>query len=136
MSRINSSHARVRVVVGIHAETKRSGGPEGRSPPVIVVVTKAVHLLRQTFFLHLSLFPLLSLALPHPLLFRPSLRLSSQFFITGLVGFFGLAVTVLVVVLIDVNLYYRLRENSGSYRYLLQNERGYFVLLMLQLVAL
>lgn len=120
MSGINSSQARVRVVVGVHAETERSGGPDRRRPPVIVVVTKAVHLLRQTFFLQLGLLPLLPLTLPRPLLFRPSLRLSGQFLVVRFVGFFGLAVTVLVVVLIDVDLDYRLKEKSGSHGYLLQ----------------
>lgn len=110
MSRINSSYARISIVVGVHAEAEWSGGPERRSPPVIVVVTKAVHFLRQTFFFHLCLFPLLSLALPHPLFFGPLLCLSSQFFFSRRVRFFGLAVTVFVVVLIDVNLDYRLKE--------------------------
>lgn len=55
MRLIDSSNARVRIVVGVHAEAERFIIPNGRSPPVIFVVAETVHLLGHAVLLHLRL---------------------------------------------------------------------------------
>lgn len=71
MRHVDGAHARVRVVVRVHAEAERAGAPERRGAPVIVVVLEAVHLLRQALFLQLGLLPQLPLLLLQTLLLQP-----------------------------------------------------------------
>lgn len=54
MRLVDGSQARVRVVVGVHAETERLVVPNRLGSPVIFVVAEAIHLLGQTLLLHLG----------------------------------------------------------------------------------
>lgn len=84
---VDRAHTRVRVVVRVHAEAERSGAPERRGAPVIVVVLEAVHLLRQALLLQLGLLPELSLFLPQSLFLQsPSLLPRDLFLVFLRVG--------------------------------------------------
>lgn len=61
---IDGAQARESVVVGVHAEAERLVLPHRRGPPVVAVMAEAVHLLRQTFLLHLRLLVAFLLLLP------------------------------------------------------------------------
>lgn len=84
MRRVNCTYARIRVVVGVHAETKRSRAPQWRGTPVIVVVLKAVHLLRQAFLFQLGLLFQLSFLLPQAFLLQSSSFFSGKFLLVFL----------------------------------------------------
>lgn len=45
VSGVERAHAPVRVVVGVHADAERSVVPQRSRPPVILIVTEAIHLL-------------------------------------------------------------------------------------------
>lgn len=94
MGRIDGTNARVRVIIGIHTETKGPRAPHGSSAPVIVVVLETVHLFGQTFLFELGLLPQLPFLLLQPLFLQSSPLFSRDFFLVLLCICIGLAVTL------------------------------------------
>lgn len=60
MCLIDGPDARVRIVIGIHAETEWLIIPKWCCLPMVAVMAEAVHSLGETFFFHACLFVLLS----------------------------------------------------------------------------
>ena len=80
----------VGVVISIHADTERTGCPQGGRFPVVVIVSEAMYLLRKTLLFQLGLLLQFSRLLVHSFLFQLTLLFSFQ------VLFQGFAVTVLL----------------------------------------
>lgn len=101
---IDGPHARVRIVVGVHAEAERPRGPQRRRLPVIVVVLEAVHAFRGAVLLHLRPLALLPQFLPHSFSFDSASLFAGGFSRIRPVGFLlGFTVTILLGARVVVN---------------------------------
>lgn len=97
MCGINCPNAIVSVIIRIHAHTKWTRSPQGRSSPVVIVMVETVNLLRETFLLQLSFLLQFPLFLPQFFFFYSSSVVSSNFFFGRFIWFFRLTVAVLLV---------------------------------------
>jgi len=76
MCGIDCPQTGISIVIGIHAEAEGTIVPEGRCPPVLIVMREAVHLLRETFLLQTRLLDPLAFLLALTLLLQLASRLT------------------------------------------------------------
>lgn len=79
MRLVNRPQARISIVIRIHAKAKRLIVPQRCRPPMVRVVAKAVHSLRQALLLQLGLPMSFALFLALAFLLQPATSFARQF---------------------------------------------------------